>query len=143
MLDGMTSDDAAEQPSRVVRAATDAALVFVGARLGGLDGAMLATFATPYAEDFVQKALGELKPDIRPRFSQMFESTAEATGSNPDELVDLIDNSERTRLLTATAMTSAAGTAWPPKVYALVLRLRFHPECLTGGVPAASRPRPM
>lgn len=118
-LDNMTSNDDVEQPSRAVRAAADAALVFVGARLGGLDGAMLATFATPYAEDFLQKALGELKSDKRRRWSQMFESTAEATGSDPDELVDLIDDSERTRLLTAAAMTSAAGTAWPPKVYAL------------------------
>jgi hypothetical protein len=112
-------DDVAEQPSRMVRAAADAALVFVGGRLGGLDGAMLATFATPYFEDFLQKALGELKSDKQRRWSGMFESTAEAAGCGPDELIGLIDDSERTRLLTATAMTAVAGTAWPEKVYAL------------------------
>jgi len=111
--------DVAEQPTRMVRAVADAALILVGARLGGVDGAMLATFATPYGEDFLQKALGELKGDKQHRWSQMFGSTAERAECSPDELIGLIDDSERTRLLTATAMTAAARTAWPEKVYAL------------------------
>lgn len=108
-----------EQPTRTIRAVADAALVLAGVRLGGLDGAMLATFATPYAEDFLQKALGELKSDKQRRCSQMLESTAKTAGCGPDELIGLIDDSERTRLLTATAIAAATGTAWPEKVYAL------------------------
>ena len=61
-------EDVAEQPTRPVRAAADgAALVFVGARLGGLDERCSLHFATPYGEDFLQKALGELKSDKRRR----------------------------------------------------------------------------
>jgi hypothetical protein len=115
----MSPADADEPPSRAVRAAADAALALFGARLGGVGGVVLAAFVSPYAEDFLQKALGEFKPDVQQRWSKMLGSTAKATGCDPDELADLISDSERTRLLTVTAMASAAGTAWPPKVHAL------------------------
>lgn len=115
----MPQEDAEEQPSRFVRAAADAAVVVAGARLGGLGGAAFAAAVTPYVEEFLRRALGELKPDAQRRVTEVLESTAEASKCNAEELADRISNSERTRLLTATAMASAINTAWPPKVRAL------------------------
>ena len=50
---------------------------------------------------------------------QMLASASEASGHNLEELAGLIGASEHTRLLTAQALTEAAGTSWPPKVRAL------------------------
>jgi hypothetical protein len=118
-LSSVPREDPEEQPSRFVRAAADAAVVLAGARLGGAGGAALAAALAPYAEEFLRRALGELKTDAQRRVAEMLESTAEASECDADELADRISDSERTRLLTATAMASAVNTAWPPKVRAL------------------------
>jgi hypothetical protein len=118
-LDGILSDDVEESPSRPVRAAADAVVVLVGARLGGVGGAALAAAAAPYAEEFLRRALGEFRSDAQRRVTEMLDSASKASECDPDELADLISDSERTRLLTATTMASAASTAWPPKVHAL------------------------
>jgi len=112
-------DEIEGSPSRLIRAAADAATVLAGARLGGVAGAIVAAAATPYTEEFLRMALAEFKPDVQQRVAQMLGASAEASDRDPDELADLISSSERTRLLTTTAMFAAAGTAWPPKVYAL------------------------
>ncbi|SRR6266566_1365624 len=119
-LDGVSGDDEIEEPpSRLVRAAADAATVLAGARLGGVGGAVIAAAASPYTEELLTRALAEFRPDVQRRVTQMLGSAAEASEREPDELAELISGSERTRLLTAAAMTAAAGTAWPPKVHAL------------------------
>ena len=94
-------------------------LAQAGARLGGVGGATIAAVATPYTEEFLRRVLAEFKPEVQRRAARMLVSTAEATEREPGELAGLISGSERTRLLTATAMAAVAGTAWPPKVYAL------------------------
>jgi hypothetical protein len=114
----MPSEDTEETPSRLVRAVADAAVVLAGARLGGAGGAALAAAATPYAEELLQ-ALSEFRSDAQKRVAEMLGSAAEASECNAEELADRISDSERTRLLAATAMTSAVNTAWPPKVHAL------------------------
>jgi hypothetical protein len=118
-LDSMPPEDTEETPSRFVRAVADAAVVLAGARLGGAGGAALAAAATPYAEELLRKALSEFRSDAQKRLAEMLESAAEASECNAEELADRISDSERTRLLAATTMTSAVTTAWPPKVHAL------------------------
>jgi hypothetical protein len=115
----MPPDEVEEPPSRLVRAAADAAVVLAGARLGGVSGAALAAAASPYAEEFLRRALGEFKSDAQRRVTEMLGCASMASERDPEELADLIGESERTRLLTATAMASAVSTAWPPKVHAL------------------------
>jgi hypothetical protein len=118
-MPGNEGSEIEKPPSRFVRAAADAAVVAAGARLGGVEGAAIAAAAAPYAEEFLRRALGEFGPDVQRRVTDMLGTAAESSERDPDELADLIASSERTRLLTATAMAAAAGTAWPPKVYAL------------------------
>jgi gas vesicle protein len=113
------SEDAEQQPSLAIRAAADAVVFLAGARLGGVDGAALAVAVTPYAEKFLRRALGEFKQDAQRRVTEMLESTAEASKCNAEELADRIGDSERTRLLTASATAAAVNSAWPPKVHAL------------------------
>jgi hypothetical protein len=115
----MASEDSEEPPSLLVRAVADAALVLAGERLGGASGAVLAAAGTPYAEEFLRRALAEFKSDAQKRATELLESTAEASECDEAELADRISDSERTRLLTATVTASAVNTAWPPKVHAL------------------------
>jgi hypothetical protein len=115
----MPLEDTEGSPSRLVRAVADAAVVLAGARLGGAGGATLAAAATPYAEELLRRALSEFRSDANKRVAEMLESAAEASECNAEELAERISDSERTRLLAATAMTSVVNTAWPPKVHAL------------------------
>jgi hypothetical protein len=57
--------------------------------------------------------------DAQRRISRML-GVARDTAHTTDEVFDQrLQDSERTRLLSVTAMEAAAGTAWPPKVVAL------------------------
>jgi len=89
------------------------------ARSGPL-GAVAAASALPYAERIAHLVFSEFKPDAQRRIDTMLASADEALGGEgADTLAGLSGKSERTRLLTVTAMDAAARTAWPPKVSAL------------------------
>lgn len=69
--------------------------------------------------DFARAAWDEIRPDAQRRQGEMLGAAAEAGGQDLTGLAGMIGRSEHTRLLTGIAMTGAAGTAWPPKVFAL------------------------
>jgi hypothetical protein len=118
------ADPEADEPgkplSTLQRAIVDAAVAGAGLRLGGDPGVMASTFAMPFAEEIVSRAVSEFRTDAEQRVTQMLGSAAEELGcEEPDQLGDMISKSERTRLLAITAMDGAIETAWPPRVVAI------------------------
>jgi hypothetical protein len=105
-------------PSRLQRSAAAAAGALVGVKLGP-EAAVAGAAAVPYLELLARWAWDGFRPDSQRRQAEMLGVTAEAAAQDPEQLADLIGQSEGTRLLTATAMAGAARTAWPPKVAAL------------------------
>jgi hypothetical protein len=117
-MPGDGEDETEQPPSRVQRAVAAAAGAAVGIWLG--PGGMLAGAAAgPYLEELARRAWDEFRPDSQRRQAEMLGSTAAASGRDPEELAGLLGASEHSRLLTAQALSGAAGTAWPPKVSAL------------------------
>lgn len=119
MTDPQTSEP--DKPlSTLQRAIVDFAVAAAGLRLGGDPGVLASAAAMPFAEEIVRRAVGEFRTDAEQRITQMLGSAAEELGCNdPDQLGDMISKSERTRLLTITAMDGAVKTAWPPRVAAI------------------------
>ena len=118
------TDPEADQPgkplSALQRAILDAAVVGAGLRLGADAGAVVSTFAIPFAEEIVRRARDEFRTDAEQRVAQMLGSVAEELEcDDPDQLGDMIGKSERTRLLAITAVDGAIRTAWPPRVVAI------------------------
>ena len=62
---------------------------------------------------------GELRSDARRRAARVLSAAAEEIGCDDEQLDELIDSSETSRLQAGLAMDAAQRTAWPPKVYAL------------------------
>lgn len=119
----MTDPEAEEQGkplSHFQRALLDAAVVGAGLRLGADAGAVISTFAIPFAEEITRRAVNEFRTDAEQRVTQMLSSAVQELGcDNPDQLGNMIGKSERTRLLAITAMDGAIKTAWPPRVVAI------------------------
>ena len=114
------ADEPGEPLSTLQRAIVDAAVVSAGLRLGADTGALVSTFAIPFAEEIVKRARDEFRTDAEQRVTQMLGSTAEELRyDDPDQLGDVIDKSERTRLLAIPAVDGAIKTAWPPRVVAI------------------------
>jgi hypothetical protein len=114
------ADQSGKPLSALQRAIVDAAVVGAGLRLGADAGAVVSTFAIPFAEEIVRRARDEFRTDAEQRVAQMLGLAAEELGCNdPDQLGDMISKSERTRLLAITAMDGAIKTAWPPRVVAI------------------------
>lgn len=101
------------------QAVTAAVAAAIGERLGGPLGAAVGAGMTPYLDALVDNVLNEWRRDQRDNVAEMAETAAITAGVNPQELGERMGQSQRTRLLTATAAESAAKTAWPPKVRAL------------------------
>jgi hypothetical protein len=71
---------------------------------------------TPYLTALVDNVVAEWRQDQRDNIADMAQTAATTAGFTPEELGERMGRSPRTRLLTATAAESAAGTAWPPRV---------------------------
>jgi hypothetical protein len=118
----MSGDDgnATEKPpSPLPVAVAGAAGGLLAERLGGPGGAVIGGAATAYMVELARKVWDEFRPESQRRQAEMLGQAADAWGGVPEEFDGLIGQSERSRLLTATAMAGAAATAWPPKVSAL------------------------
>jgi hypothetical protein len=111
--------DESEKPqSHIPESAAALFGAMAGWRLGPA-GALSGAAAGPYLVDFARNVWDEIRPDAQRRQGEMLGAAAEAAGQDLGGLAGMIGRSERTRLMTGIAMTGAAGTAWPPKVYAL------------------------
>jgi hypothetical protein len=69
--------------------------------------------------DFARQVWDEVTPDAQRRQGEMLGAAADAAGQDLEGLAGMIGQSERTRLMAGIAMTGAARSAWPPKVYGL------------------------
>lgn len=118
-MSGDQEDRPGYRPGGVPVALAAAAGGVLAERLGGPGGAAIGGAATVALTEIAVRAWDEFRPDSQRRQAEMLGYAGEALNRDPEGLGDLIGESERTRLLTATAMVGAAGTAWPPKVAAL------------------------
>lgn len=96
----------------------DAAAAAVGLPFGPAGPVVTATTA-PYLEHLAQAAWDKFGEDSKNRIYAMLSRAWHATGLGPSRFAKRIGRNEQTRLLTATAMTGAATTSWPPRVTAI------------------------
>jgi len=108
-----------DERERTAQVIGQVAAAMAGERLGGPGGAVTAGLGSVYFPYLARKVWEEFRPDQQRRAAEMFDTAAKASGWNLDELDGRIRATERTRLLSATAMDAAARTTWPPKVRAL------------------------
>jgi len=85
----------------------------------GPGAALILGAVSPLFESLAERAWEELRPDARRRAAQVLSTAAEAARCDAEQLGDLIDKSEQTRLQAGLAMAAAQRTTWPPKVRAL------------------------
>lgn len=96
----------------------DAAAAAAGLPFGPAGPVVTATTA-PYLELLAQAVWDKFGEDSKNRISAMLSWAWHATGLGPSRFAKRIGRNEQTRLLTATAMTGAATTSWPPRVTAI------------------------
>jgi hypothetical protein len=114
-----TEPEERREPGIGMQAIVGAVATGAGARLGGWPGAAAGGWVAPYLLELVDKVRDEWRRDQRDNMVGMAEAAAFSAGFGPEELVQRMGRSQRTRLLTVTAAESAAKTAWPHKVRAL------------------------
>jgi hypothetical protein len=73
----------------------------------------------PILEPFAEKVWAEVTADGRRRAAETLASACEASNRPIEQILELIDTSDRTRLLTGVAMSAATRTAWEGKVRTL------------------------
>lgn len=117
-MPGSDEDEAGRRPSSAERSVAAAAGALVGVGFGPV-GVVAGAALAPYLEELAQWAWDQFRPDAHRRQARMLASGIEVSGRDDKGFAALIGESERSRLLTATAMSAAARTAWPPKVSAL------------------------
>jgi hypothetical protein len=100
------------------RVIADAAAAAAGVPFGPAGPFVTATTA-PYLELLAQDAWDKFGEDAKNRIFAMLGRAWHASGLGSLPFARRIGRNERTRLLTATAMTGAATTAWPPRVAAI------------------------
>jgi hypothetical protein len=103
---------------RAVSAAAAAAGTFAGGLIHGPIGAAAGAAVTPYLELPIRQIWAELSSSARCRMQTTLEA-AIVGGIPPDELSDRISASERTKLLTWSALEGATHTAWEDKLHTL------------------------
>jgi hypothetical protein len=112
------ADDADDKKERRRRAVAAASGAFLGAVVAGPAGVILGAGLGPLLEPLIQGVWTELAEAVKRRHLRMLESTVEA-GVPVDELGKRINASERTQLLTGSALSAAGRTAWEDKVRTL------------------------
>jgi hypothetical protein len=85
----------------------------------GPAGPFVTAATAPYLERVSLWAWDKFGEDSKNRISGMLGRAWHASGLSAIKFAGRIGRSEQTRLLTATAMTGAATTAWPPRVRAI------------------------
>lgn len=100
------------------RVIADAAAAAAGVPFGPA-GPFITAATTPYLELLAQSAWDKFGEDAKNRIFAMLGRAWHATGLSSLKFAKRIGRNERTRLLTATAMTGAATTSWPPRVAAI------------------------
>jgi len=115
----MPQDEEDEQSPRLIQRTAAAAVGGVIAERLVPGGGILGAAAVPVLEQLARHVWDEFRPDSQRRQAEMLGAAAGAAKQDPEELAEKIGKSEHSRLLTATAMVGAAGTAWPDKVYAI------------------------
>jgi hypothetical protein len=111
------SDD--DKPARLFQRSAAAVVGAVIAERLAPGGALLGAASGPYLEVLARRVWDEVGPDVRHRQAEVLGVAAETADQGLEEFAVTACETEQKRLLTATAMTGAARTAWPPKVYAL------------------------
>jgi hypothetical protein len=111
-----TDDD---KPTRLIQRSAAAAVGAVIAQRLAPGGALIGAAAGPYLEVLARRVWDEVSSDARHRQAEVLGVAARATDQGPEEFAATACETEQKRLLAATAMTGAARTAWPSKVYAL------------------------
>jgi hypothetical protein len=96
----------------------DAAAAAAGVPFGPV-GPFVTAATAPYLELLAKTAWDKFGEDVKDRIFAMLGWAWQATGLNSVRFASRIGRNERARLLTATAMTGAATTSWPPRVAAI------------------------
>lgn len=110
--------EAGKRRERHQRATAAASGALLGAVLAGPLGIALAAGLGPVLEPLVEGVWAELAEAVKRRHLRTLESTVEA-GIPPEELGERINASERTQLLTGSALSGAGRTAWEDKLRTL------------------------
>jgi hypothetical protein len=112
------ADDAGEKRERRRRATAAASGALLGAIVAGPIGIALGAGLGPILEPLIEGVWVELAEAVKRRHLRMLESTVEA-GVPIEKLGERINASERTQLLTGSALSGAGRTAWDDKVRTL------------------------
>lgn len=108
----------AEDGDLLPRVIADAAAAATGVPFGPA-GPFVTAATAPYLELLAQGVWDKFGEDVKDRIFAMLGWAWHATGLSSVRFARRIGRNERTRLLTATAMTGAATTSWPPRVAAI------------------------
>lgn len=91
----------------------------VGYAVGGADGAVIGSGATPFVTAIFGKLAGPWWADRTRRAETMLETAADVAGLTREELADQAAESEESRFLTDKAMQAAADMIWPEGIRAI------------------------
>lgn len=100
------------------RVVADAAAAVIGLPLGPA-GSLVTAVTTPLLEAMAHWAWDLISEDRKRRVYEMLAGAWQATGLDATRFARRIGADERTRLITATAVSGAATTTWPPRVAAI------------------------
>jgi hypothetical protein len=114
-----SSEEPDKRPRQYQQAAAAGAGAAVGAIIGGPPGAIVGATLGPLLEPFVQKVWAEVTADGRRRGAETLAYACGASDRTIEQILELIDTSDGTRLLAGIAMSAAARTAWEGKVHTL------------------------
>lgn len=119
MGSGEENEEPGKRRDRHQRAAAAGAGAAVGAIIAGPAGAVVGAALGPLIEPFAVKVWEEVSADGRRRGADVLATACEASQRPIEEILELIDTSDRMRLLAGIAMSAATRTAWQAKVRTL------------------------